>query len=234
MSNPWAEWWKGEAITRDVNWQKNIKIFVKSTQPVMQYSKDDVILDIGSGPCFLARYLKDEVKEIHCLDISEAYLNVGNAACKGSRNVFFYKLDETSYTQFPFLKEKKITKIICQSVIQYYRDKTEVNDMIAEVKRVAAPGAKLVISDLMDKANALSQVAGLLRTSVREKYFWESLKLIYRHRFSDYHQVRANNKLLALSDEELYEILTNLGLNGEILRRQFTINSNRKHLLVQF
>ena len=73
-SNNWISWWQTEKITQEIHWKKNMEIFIRATDNILNYTKDDVILDVGSGPCYLASFLKDRVKEIHCLDISERYL----------------------------------------------------------------------------------------------------------------------------------------------------------------
>ena len=48
----------------------------------------------------------------------------------GHNNVFVYRLNEDNYTDLSFLKDKTFSIIICQSVIQYYKDVSEVERLI--------------------------------------------------------------------------------------------------------
>jgi ubiquinone/menaquinone biosynthesis C-methylase UbiE len=73
---------------------------------LLHYDSQDIILDIGSGPGYLAAFLKDRVKEIHCLDTSQRYLEMCKDKLVGHNNVFVYKLNEDNYTDLSFLKDK--------------------------------------------------------------------------------------------------------------------------------
>src|ERR1051325_3652831 len=144
-SNPWIQWWSTENIVTDAIWHNNMEIFVTASDSLLHYNSRDIILDIGSGPGYLAAFLKDRVKEIHCLDISEHYLDMCKNKFVDDTNVFAYKLTADDYTNFGFLQGRKFSIIICLSVIQYYQDTGEVEKLIKEVRKIASSGTTFLI-----------------------------------------------------------------------------------------
>lgn len=230
----WISWWKTENITRDVNWRKNMDIFIKVSNDILKYNSDDIILDIGCGPCYLASYLKARVKEIHCLDISQRYLDICRKKLKKAKNIYFYKLNENNYSDLSFLKPKKFSKIICLSVIQYYKSFNEVEKIIIEVKQLALPDAKFLIADIHVSNKILTNLFGLFKTGITKKYLLESIKLLYRARTTDYQKIYSSVGLLEFSTNDLNKLINKLKLHAEILKTQITVNANRNHLLIKF
>lgn len=233
MANNWIDYWdKANAFTED-NMRKNMEIFIRGSKPILNYGQDDIVLDIGCGPGNLEMHLKDEVREIHCLETSGSYIQLCKKRFRNSKNLFFYKLDPGSYTDFPFLR-KKFSKIICLSVIQYYTSADDVEKLIKEVRNVALPGAKFLIADIPVKSSIFSDIAGLLKTAVKEGYLLDKLLYLYRLRASGYYRLRSSKKLLILPVERINKMIEMLDLDAKILKTRLTTNENRRHLLIQF
>lgn len=230
----WIDWWKKENIVHEVNWRKNMELFIRATDPLLQYAPHDHILDIGCGPGYLADALKHRVRSIHCLDINESYVAIGQKKFVEHPHVFFHKLDENDYTNLSSFYDKKFSIIVCLSIIQYYRHKDEVEKLIEEVRKVALPGAKFLIADILTNERLAAQILGLIKTGWREKYLLESFKLLYRNVVSDYRQYHSSIGLLSYSTEELQRLIDRLQLNATILNTPMTTNANRRHLLIQF
>jgi ubiquinone/menaquinone biosynthesis C-methylase UbiE len=234
IKNNWIDYWKTETIFKDANWRKNMEIFIRSTDPLLKYSMQDVILDIGCGPGYLAEFLKNRVKEIHCLDTSERYLDICRKKFARDQNVFFYKLSTENYTDFSFFNAKKFSILVCSSVIQYYKSVIDVENLIEEVRRIALPGSKFLISDIQTNAGTFSNVCSILKTAFKEKFLFEALLFLFRARTSSYHKVLSSKGLLIITVEKLNELIDKLNLNAEILDARLTVNANRKHLLINF
>lgn len=232
--NNWVDYWETESIFKDANWRKNMAIFIRSTEPLLKYTMQDIILDIGCGPGYLAEFLKNRVKEIHCLDTSERYLHICRKKFARDQNVFIYKLNSKNYTDFSIFKPKKFSIIICLSVIQYYKSIIDVEKLIEEVRRIALPGSKFLIADIQTNAGTFSDVWGILKTAFKEKFLFEALLFLLRARTSSYHKIRSSEGLLILPVEKLKELIDKLNLNAEILDTRLTLNANRRHLLVKF
>ena len=230
----WIDWWDIETIVSHKTWDNNMEIFITATDPLLNYNSQDVILDIGCGPGYLATFLKDRVKEIHCVDTSQDYVERCKERFIESSNIFTYKLDENNYTDFSFFKTRKFSKIICQSVVQYYRSLDEIETLIAEVRRVALPGGQFLISDIPINSSKMSYVFGLFKNSFKVKYLCESLRLMFRLMTSEHKDAYFSLGLLVLTDEKMNELINKLKLDAEILSMKLTCNENRRHMLIRF
>lgn len=231
----WLDWWHKETIISHGIWQNNMQVFISATMPVMNYGAQDVILDIGSGPGYLASFLKDRVKEIHCLDISEHYIDLLRNSLGQYPHIFSYKLSKDKYTELSFLKPRKFSIIICQSVVQYYESIDEVEALIRQVRDLALPGARFLISDIPTSPKTATSASGFLKTA-RENpgLLVEKVKVLIKLSVSKNGNPYGSLRLLCLSDDRLKEMIETLDLNAEILSARLTTNENRKHLLIRF
>lgn len=235
MSNHWIEWWNSENIVTNTIWHDNMKIFITRSHPLLHYDPQDIVLDIGSGPGYLAVFLKDRVKEIHCLDTSQRYLDICKDRFAGCNNVLTYKLDEDNYTDLSFLKDKRFSVIISQSVIQYYRNMTEVETLIHEVRKIASPGARFLISDIPIVTSVLWQVYGLLNGAFKEKRLFEISRMLLQAVVTAKHRkAYLSSGLLTFSEKKLDGLIDKLHLNGVLLNTRLSVNENRRHLLIRF
>ena len=232
--NNWLEWWEAENIITHATWLNNTEIFVTASDSLLHYDSQDIILDIGCGPGYLAAFLKDRVREIHCLDTSQHYLDLCRDKFVEDKNVFIYKLNKDNYTDLSFVKNKKFSIIICQSVIQYYKAVNEVEKLIEEVRRIALPGARFLIADIPITNNILLLAYGLLKTALREGRLSEVAKLLFQIATSKYGKAYSSLRLLVFSDEKLRGLIDKLSLNGQVLSMKLTCNDNRRHLLIRF
>lgn len=229
----WIDYWITENITSDIIWKKNMEIFIKSTDSLLNYKNDDVVLDIGCGPGFLPAFLKDKVKEIHCLDISERYLNICKRKFAQCKNVFFYKIDKNNYTDLSIFKRRQFSIVVCLSVIQYYRSIDEVGKLIGEVRRISIPGARFLIADIPTSSRTFLDIWSILKNGFKENYLLETIKHLFKNRISKYYKVVSSSGLLAFSNGKLKELIRENDLNAQILSTRMTPLETRKHLLIR-
>lgn len=230
----WIDYWKSETLFGEFQWQENMDIFVRTSQPIMEYGPSDVVLDIGCGPGYLEAALKDTVRAMHGVDTSPRYLQRCRERFPNQPNLFFYQLDEQNYTDLSAVADQRFSKIVCLSVVQYYQSIDEVETLIRNVRQLALPGARLLIADITVHGGWLKDTWGVLKAAYEEKCFWKTLFFLVRARTSDYYRVRATQGLLAFTMPQLSDLIARLGLDAEILSTRLTTNSNRKHLLVRF
>jgi ubiquinone/menaquinone biosynthesis C-methylase UbiE len=234
-TNPWIEWWSTENVVSAATWQRNMDVFIKATDSLLAYSREDTLLDIGCGPGYLAACLKDRVREIHCVDTSQRYLDTCKEKVAGEKNVFVHKLDEHNYTNLSFLPANTFSIIICQSVVQYYAGVSEVERLIQEVRRIALPGARFLIADIPVSMSLMWQLYGLITGAFKEKRLWEVCGMIVRIVATTKHRnAYLSSGLLTFSDEILRGIVRKHKLDAELLSRRLTVNANRRHLLIRF
>jgi len=235
ITNNWIEWWNTENVVSATTWLNNMDIFVTASDSLLCYNAQDTILDIGCGPGYLAAFLKDRVKEIHCLDTSQRYLDICKDKFFGHNNVFFYKLAEDNYTDLSFLNNQRFSIIICQSVIQYYKNTSEVENLIKEVKTIALAGAKFLVSDIPIANNLMAHIYGLLKGAFRKKRLLDISRMLFHIVTTAKHRkVYLSSGLLTFSDEKLKGLIYKLNLDAEVLSRRLTVNENRRHLLIRF
>ncbi len=236
MGNPAADWiqyWDSQSVMDDDAWRKNTQLLLEGSGSFFAIAPDDTVLDIGSGPGFLADALRDRVRSIHCVDTSPRYVNEGRARLAGVGNVKFTQLG-ADYLDFSFLGQERFSKVICASVIQYYRNIAEVERLLANLRQIARPGALLLIADIPLGGNLLYDLAGLVRTAWRKQYLLKVLGFTLRSLWGNYARLRKRQGLLHVRKEEMQRMLDKLHLRAEWISTPLTLNDTRKHLLIRF
>ncbi len=120
------------------------------------------------------------------------------------------------------------------SVVQYYRDAAEVNDLLAAIKAVAAPGARALICDLIVEESVWKDVLSIMGRSLRQGQLPAMLKLLFRLRFSSYYEIRETNGFLIIPESAWLAMCRRLGLNARFVSEPLTMQQERRNLLIQF
>ena len=229
----WIEYWKrGDSSSETVS-KHNMNFFLKATSKIMQFNAEDIVLDIGCGYCHLAEALRDRVREIHCVDISEFYLERCKVMFAGAENVFFHKLSENNYTDLGVLGRVAFSKIVCLSVVQYYRGIEEIERLILAVDKVAANGAEFLIADIpVSKPGCKEAFKTIVYAGMNGK-FTDSCLLFVKGLTGAYRRVSREVGLLTLSVAQIKEMGERFNLNFKILEDQLTINPGRVHLVIK-
>jgi len=228
----WIEFWNSESLVSSPRWEKNMRRFLQGVENFFTFSKDDIVLDIGCGPGYLEMFLKDRVKEIHCVDTSKRFIDQCKENFKEDKNVFFYLLS-ADYTDLSFLNSMKFSKIVCSNVVQYYNHANDLEKLILEVKDIAGCNAEFIITDLMG-GNLFSDTWGNIKAGINEDLLCDTLLFFLKAMLSEYRRVLLDNKLLLFSQEELHKLIEKLEISAEILNYRLSINYNRRHLLIHF
>lgn len=233
MPDNWLTFWKGKNAFDELM-AVNYSFFLKQVEKYVQPSADSYVLDIGSGPGNLEDAWYNKVKEIHGVDISERYNAMGRQKHSSHPNVFFHDLPESNYVSLTQLGNKKFDIIIVMSVLQYYKNKQEVMQLLMNIKSYASPGAVLLLCDLMVESTFFKEVTQVLLKSLRERKFISTLKLFFNLRFSNYYKVKKQNGFLVLKQLEWLQIMEQLHLNGEFVNEPLTLQKDRRNIIVRF
>jgi prepilin-type processing-associated H-X9-DG protein len=233
-SKNWIDFWKNEDISNEQISRINMEIFVQATYPIMKYNSKDIILDLGCGFGHLSGALKGKVKEIHGIDISQRFLDICKQKYEQYDNLHFYKLDENNYTNFSFLDGHHFSKIVCLSVIQYYKNQGELENLIKSVKKIASKGAKFLISDIPTGNSSYLDMLSMMKVGIQNECLLKIIKHLFKHMISDYYRIRSTRGLLFFTKGQLQKISERLDIHAEILTNKMTINRNRVHLLISF
>ncbi len=229
----WIDFWDEQTVMDGNSWHKNMELFVEGSRSFFPFNEEDDVLDIGSGPGYLAYFLKDKVKSIHCLDTSKGFIEDGKMKFAGDDKVTFSLLGE-DYLDLSMLEGKKFTKIVCSSVIQYYKHIDEVQRLIREIQGVAAPSAQMLIADISVETSLFKDLSGLMKTAWKKKYLFQVIKFIVQSYTSEYADMRKNVGLLSIKQKDLDRIISSNNLTAEWRDDVLTLNDTRKHLLISF
>lgn len=99
--------------------------------------KSDVkLLEIGSGCGYISEHLAQHVKELHCADISESFLEEARKNCQHLTNIRFHLIQSA---QLDFLADASMDGAVAYNVFIHFN----LFDMywyFAELKRIIRPG----------------------------------------------------------------------------------------------
>jgi 2-polyprenyl-3-methyl-5-hydroxy-6-metoxy-1,4-benzoquinol methylase len=208
-------------------------IFLRGIDGLIEFEKTDVVMDIGCGSGELAQSIKAGVKEIYCLDVSEHSINICRRRFASCTNVHIRSLDPHNYTSLEFLPSHRFTKIICLSVVQYYKNIDELKSLLLSIQNIAAPKAQILIADIPGKGHSLvGDIKGNLLVAWREGYLLAAIKLLIQAATGKYRQVRNAQGMFSTTKEELLALTTELNLNGTVVTKQISTNANRLHLSI--
>lgn len=230
----WQDFWDGQDLFPEVFWQKNMKVFLRESDRLMNYTRHDRVLDIGCGYGFLERGLQGRVALVHGLDLAEHFVAECRQRFADTTNVQIDQLTE-DYTDLSVLPaDASFTKIVCVGVVQYYRSAEDILKLVESVREVAAEGARLLVADILLETTIFEDVRELLRVAFREGMLGDTFQFIWRARMSDYHRLRREVGLLMFSREELEALAGRIDARTTILTDRLTVNTNRAHLLIRF
>ncbi len=235
--NSWSEFWQQEKVFQAHNWSKNMEIFLAASHKIFPLTKKDKLLDMGCGPGTLEGYLVNKVMEIHGLDISSAYIDFAQKKFAGKSHIHFHVLVENA-SNLNFLEGQTFDKILCLSVIQYFKEVKEVLNLVQEVKKVSRSGSLFLIADICMQGGFLRNLYAMLKKAWQEKYLWAQLQFLLRAKFSSYAQVHKKQGLLEFTETDLSQLAESIrqlaSCQVEILSLPLTLSENRKHLLIRF
>jgi 2-polyprenyl-3-methyl-5-hydroxy-6-metoxy-1,4-benzoquinol methylase len=232
--NEWIKFWQEQSTVSDKLLGRLLEVFVERAKPVLRWHAGDTVLDIGCGPGELARMIKDQVREIHGVDISRSYIDRARERFARDRNVFFHELDPEHYTDLSFLQPRRFSLIICHSVVQYYRGLDELRSLIIEVGLIASPGARLIIADIPSGEGKLSEAAGLALAGLKGGYLREVLKTFVGLLGQTYLRARTSGGLWNLEPEILLHCAGGTVAGVEVLEQPLTAYRSRRHLLLRY
>jgi ubiquinone/menaquinone biosynthesis C-methylase UbiE len=109
-----------------------------------QATKTDRILDVASGPGFIAMAFADSVQEAVGVDVTDHFLTYARTLAeeRGLSNVLF-EYGDVEAMPFP---DGDFDFAVCRSAFHHFPDPDKV---LGEMKRVVKPGGRLLIMDMI-------------------------------------------------------------------------------------
>jgi 2-polyprenyl-3-methyl-5-hydroxy-6-metoxy-1,4-benzoquinol methylase len=148
MLQNWLEFWQSKN-SFDEKMQDNFSCFLSKIGKYITLSKELTVLDWGSGPGYIADAWHNKVKEIHGADVSERYNAIASAKHSKHHNVFFHHIDPDDYLNVKMLPVVKFDLVVVMSVLQYYRNKEEVKQLLKNLLLHTAPNGTILLVDFI-------------------------------------------------------------------------------------
>ena len=99
------------------------------------------------------------------------------------------------------------------------------------------PGGKLLIGDIGNNQRGINDYIKAILFTLRQGMLLDALTLMTRIRLSDsrYHRIKqGGNSYLSIPETYFTDISNELGIKITVLKTQLTVNSNYKHVLVEY
>jgi ubiquinone/menaquinone biosynthesis C-methylase UbiE len=237
-ANGWIEYWNRDDFWGRLKlWELNARVFMRRADGVLEFKKEDSVLDVGSGPGALAYALSGKVQSVLAVDTSPQFVELTRERCRNMPNVEA-ALTGNDYTDLTVFG-RRFSLLLCISVVQYYNDIGEIEALIRSAQKIALPGGRMLIADLNMKRNRigfLGDAFGSLWNSIREGHAPDLVRMAWKRWLapSAYRSAGASNRLLEFDYDEVVALIKRMGLNAEIIRRSFSIYANRPSLLIHF
>lgn len=235
-SNSWVEYWNKENVWASSNlWYKQMETFIRLSSNVMNYSRDDKVLDFGCGNGHFAEMMLGRIDSIVCADVSEYYVDVCKRKFAAANNVTVTRI-KPDMSDLHMLGPR-FTKVICFSVLHYFMHLEYVDTFLRVMQQICVSGAKMLIGDIGSKNRTFKQNLKALAFVLREGMFVDAASVIMRIWLSDYHYrkiKRRGSSYLEVPETYIESLGQELGIKVARLETQFTVNANYRNILIEF
>ena len=229
----WLDYWQ-QKNAFDETMSINYAYFLDRVEQHVTLTPQTTVLDIGSGPGHLADAWHNRVGRLVCLDVSERYNNQVRNRHANHANRVVYDLPADDFLNFDRLAGQTFDLVIMMSVLQYYPNIAAVERLLDNLKKLAKPGTKILLCDLIVSQGMLKDVVSVLERSWQEGRLLHMLSLLFRLRFSDYYPIQQQNGFLIIPQREWLELCKRLTINGRFLPEPITLQHDRQNLLIEF
>ncbi len=233
MPSNWLDFWQ-QKNEFDKSMSMNYDFFLKNVEQYVSLTSQTRVLDIGSGPGHLADAWYHRVGKLVCLDVSKRYNELVRTRYADQPKVEVHDLCVDNYLDFSAIAGQKFDLVVVMSVVQYYRDAAEVEQLLTNIRNVATPGATALLCDLIVKPGMTSDLFSAIWRSFLQGQLLSMLSLMARLRLSSYYRTRQENGLLTISEADWLTICQRLGLNAQFLPDPLTLQHDRQNLCIRF
>ncbi len=213
-------------------WKENPKLFVKVMEKSTEFvakkleshqliNQSTHLFDFGCGPGYLANALIGKINSYYGVDISAKYIEIAKGKCKENSEFFFRELPlEESISSLTLLKQEgnQFDTIIILSVIQYFKKKEDVLELLNNCKALLTPEGKILLVDVIENENGLWKDAlSVMMDSIKKGYLFSFIQFMFRAKLSKYNSLRKTHQLFMLSKNEVFDIAAQSALKVSIL-----------------
>ena len=175
--NYWKDYWRNKnlknldpqsqvARTRnkkpinDLLWQETVLKIIKN----LKLKKDDIVIDLCCGNGLLTTEIYQKVRKIYCVDINKKLLEVLKKKRIDNLRIFHKDIAKVNF------KEKKFSKVIWYSGIQYFSQK-DIISIVFKIYKFSKNKCILYIGDIPDQ----QKLWQYFNTKLRKKNYFEAI-----------------------------------------------------------
>lgn len=208
-------WTKRAMKYNRLQWAANDE-YLRSFLNAGLFSKDDLVLDIGTGTGIVANELSHHVRQVVGIDISHDMLE--QAACNKKENQEFILCD-AGHLNF---NDNKFTKVTARMVFHHLIDKTEKT--ISEAYRVLANEGLMILSEGVPPDPCVEQFYREMFALKEERltFFEEDLVGLMKH--GGFKEIKVHE--IYLKDASIRNWLENSGLDQQIQNKIYNMHLN--------
>ncbi len=232
MNDNWVDYWNRKDSMTGELWRAQADFFVRQVTREISIGPDDVVLDIGCGQGHVIAALASRAREAHGADTSEHSVAQSRERHAGIGNLHFHALPKDDYLALDRLPVRNATRILCVSVVQYYRSLDELRTLIAKAKSIAAPGCRMLVADLLVDYSLYKDVLGVLLGGLQSGTFLAKLREVVSGNHSLYARIRAKNPVLTMTRRDLERVCADEGTSLRFIPCNLTGNCFRAHALI--
>jgi len=231
----WEDYWKDSPSGFNEIMYQSTVYFGNQLVKHFPVATSDSILDYGCGPGFLVDSLEKTNAKIHGMDISETYIKMCKEKFKNSQNLSFSVTKSYDFEELKkIITEKKVNKVIILSILQYYQNHEQVENLVLSLQKIAKEQSfTCVLADIIPENHQFTaDVMNLVKNALKDRYTLKFIKFILFALFSDYRKVKRNG-FLTID----YPFFENLGKKNNIKMEKIdglTIHSSRYNVLISF
>ena len=229
----WAEFWRDHDVVGDAESEADAAGFAPEAARVLALGREDDLLDVGCGGGFVLAALAPTVRSVVGVDGSPRLVEAARARLAGVAGAQVHLVDAARPGDLGAAAGRRYSAILCHSVVQYLPDVAAAEALVGALLEVAAPGARILVSDLVVADSRWADARGLLRAAWRRGTLRDAWARLRRARGSAYGAVRARLGLLAVDPTRLAEVARRAGAHAEVLDAPISALANRRHLLLR-
>ncbi len=229
----WIDYWNRKDTMSGEFWRKQAFFFADQIIREIPFGPDDVVLDIGCGKGHVLAALASRIREGIGLDTSAACIEESIARYGTTGNLRFQTLPQ-DYLAIDSLSLKPPTRILCVSVAQYYKSLDELQTLIRNARKIAAPGCRMLIADLLTDYNLIKDITGVLWGGLLSGMFVDKVREAFSGKHALYKRIRSDNPVLTMRRRDVKEICAAEKASLRFISRNLTGNCFRDHALLSF
>jgi SAM-dependent methyltransferase len=240
----WRSFWEGPSPFPTATWDWQSELFLRQSRQVFPLGPEDSLLDLGCGPGALAHALARSTPHLAGyvgLDVSAAAVATARdrLARVPAADRFRFAVLGPDYLDLASALSSnftlRFTRLLALSVVQYYRDASELRRLLDAMHALAAPGAILLIADL-PLHQGEGEIWRTLKSAASQGGLSRQVAFLARCALSPYRKVRQNAGLLTFDRQELASIAADCArryrAKAEVLEDDLTISTGRAHLRI--